>query len=574
MENTIEQIKSYIGQEFTNANRKQPGSLNGCKFDYVFCEQNGFEWAELYYLYTDLEKVVFPTRYLGKPVLYISLHSSMEKRAKPIKEIVVGGSILNISRITKLLTNLEKITITEDVSLPLDSILFYLRLSQYSKNNIKYEFPKSLGLIIKDKCILSYDEKELYSWLGKNEDIVIPQSVEIMHESSLPKTVKSTDKIVWPKKLKVVEDRAFVMSGIDFYKHHQFPKTIEFAGDCCFLCSYDYYKNAPVYVEKDKLFITNNISELSESLVAKIVANNVAPSKNFIYKDGLLLSKDGTILYKAISKLNAEKEIIVPVGVERVYRYAFKLKNNLHSIVINNSDLVKYCVFDERVKNKVKIVGEKTSKSKKPTFKNTTSESKQSLESFNRFLEKNELDLVFIDSSKYEFIVRKEDGSDYADFDELMNVLRKKIKPINLNLTSVREKLNSPKLVENMTLSFEFSQCFNPYLYLSDFVLYMLTKNKILPKEDSESSKNNDSASRLLYVKKFDKALIDYVNSKDFDGVADNVSSNIYIIHDKEMSANALAIFDMSNLPSKFFDGNDVYKTTKANYYIGIISYY
>ena len=569
MDSIIGKIRPYVGQDLLNASRKQPGSLDGYKFDYVVCEQDDFEWVELYFLYTDLEKIVFPTSYLGKPVLFISLHGLMEKRAKPIKEIVVGGSILNVTRITKLLTNLEKITIADNASLPLDSVLFYLRLSQYSKNVIKYELPKSLGLIVKDKCLLSNDEKELYSWLGKNEDVVIPQSVEIMHESSLPKTVRITDKIVWPKKLRVVEDRAFVMSALDFYKHHQFPKTVEFAGDCCFLSAYDYYKNAFVYVTKDKLYIADNIKDLSEGLVAKIIANSVAPCKNFSYKDGLLLSKDGTVLYKAISKLNAEKEIVIPASIKRVYRSAFKLKSNLRSVVVNDPDLVKDCIYDERVKGKVKIVSEKTKEKKKPSIKNTASESKQSLMDFYKFLEKNELDLMFVDSLKYEFLLKKEDGSDYRDFDELMSVISKKIKPIKLNLTNVRGELNSPKLVKDIPLSYEFMQCFNPHSYLGDFAIFMLTENGVLPKEDEE-----DTIEYSAYVKEFDKALRDYVNSEDFEGVANDPSSNIYIIHHEEMGEAALAIFDMSNLPSKFFSKDLVYKTIKNNYFIAIISYY
>lgn len=552
--------KIFLGfEELVNKEKRERFETKDCSFEYVIYSVKEHKYAEIYNFYTTNTVINFPTTILSVPILYISVSSKMEERGKDIKKLVIGGNIIHINRITKCLINLESIEITNNYDGLKESVLNFVRLSKYSKNDVSLLIPNKYDLMVKNKCVLSNDGKELFFWIGKKEKLIIPDTVETIHTSAISNGLRITDEIIWPKNLIKIEDRAITMSSLDFFKQHQYPKTLQYAGDCCFLSCLNNPERAPIYVKNGELFISNNIEELSDGLVFKIIANKVSPTKNFVYKNGLLLSKDGKILYAAISEYNAETEIIIPATVNKVSKHAFKNKRKLKRIFIHDPSLIESCIFSES-DQQVSIV---TNKPKKTINKGNQSYSKdevrESISYYYSFLEKNGLLELFEVLDKYVLLIRDKKGNLYEDFDTFTKELKRNFKSIRLNFTNLRNDLNSQKNPCEF-VDVEFKSCFDD-INLLEFVWEMLIKNGVI----ACGKDFNDTISS--------QSLFEYINSDDFDGADSEPTSEIFIIHHNEMGRNALLICDMSNIPSKFIGDYLICKSTHAKYYIQIINY-
>ena len=552
------------------------GQTETCSFDYLVCHYEGYEWVEIYDLYATSEHVKFPTVVEDKPVVYISMPMFVDKR-NVIKSIEIGGNLFIIHRLDRAVSSLREIIISSDVELPLDVIIDYLRLASYSEEQVSYQLPDKLDLKIQNNCIISKDEKELYYWFGHNEkDIVIPENVEIIHEHTFPRKLKRVENIIWPKHLKVLDDHAFSLFNFEFFKMFELPDTIEYAGDSCFLAHpKEEHHLSPVYVDDNNvLHIASSVRDLSDKLVAIMHANDVAPTKNFVHKDGLLMSKDETVLYKVISKKNNEKKITVPYTVKRICRHAFCDLGILQKVRVVDTSLMTHCLFYPDPELDVKIELYKVPSHLLSNENNSLEESVLSLKEFQAFLSKKGLKNIFNNSEKFSFLLKKENGEPYQNFDELIDALKDKVQAVRINVARIRKDLKRRKLSPQISRSVEFCEAFEDYSFLGDFFLSMLEENKVVPPQNyyTDTSGSESEIEKQIFL--YDKALINYVYSKDFDCLCQEYSSDIFIIHSDEMSKQALIICDMAKLPKKCLGQYLICKTKTTNYFVQLVPYW
>ena len=187
---------------------------------------------------------------------------------------------------------------------------------------------------------------------------------------------------------------------------------------------------------------------------------------------------------------------------------------------------------------------------------------KKSLFLFYDFLFQNGLTELFEKSKEFSFLLYNKDCIEYASFDELIDEILKNIKPIEINFRKLRKSINSNPSDDMLDYVALFSDCFGENQYLFEFFYQMLIMNGII-------KSGRDFHDRVSMI-----SLRDYINSEDFDGVSNNVSSPVYVIHLEEMRSTALMICDMSNLPSKFFGDYLVCQSKNKRYYIQLVNYF
>lgn len=479
-------------------------------------------------------EITFPTTINNKPVVGIRFSNSSDLKPDFITKITIGGNLLELSRFSKVFENLEAVDILDNLDIKKENLYDLLRYARYSKRKCSFSIPKKFNINQKNDCLLIDNDKTLIFWYGKDNKLVIPDSVEKLSENSITGKQKLNFQIIWSKNLKIVEDRAITINTIDFLKYHKFPETIEYAGDCCILGgTLPQRVNALVYEEKSKLIIADNVKELSNNLVRQIFATEAGKYKNFIYSNGLLMSKDKKILYLAFSEKDAEKEIIIPDSIEKILPYAFFRKRYLKTIVTKDSAMFTKCCFDFHVQNNINfsVIGEKKHKNINIY---TKKESELSLKEFEKYLKSLCLSSIVKVNAE--------------NFDDFIKEIETITKPINLNFMNLRRDMKEMRDFK-IFADTEFMSCCEDNYDLYLYFVSSLQKNGIFH-DDIDNSDN----------------LIKFIQSNDFDGVSSDLTSNIYLIKNDKFGRKALIIGDTRNIPKAFISKN-IFKSTKSTFF-------
>lgn len=262
------------------------------------------------------------------PVISISLSDTLNNNL--IKEIRIGKYLSIFGNYTGKVEQLEKIVFKEGFCGAKYIFKDIFTLSTYSNNKVIIDLKENDYYIIKNDLLVTKDYKTLIRVLN-NTDTYIEEGVEEILADAFPVTYNFNNKINFPSSLKRIEDGAIRDDDSIVFINNKYPSNLEYGS----LISL----NNDIKIKEDKLYISNNIKELSESLIIDLRGYDMEDTPYFTFKNNLLLSKDETILYRVLN--DKVSNIIIPSSIKKIHKNAFNLRDNLETIELSNDSKIK-----------------------------------------------------------------------------------------------------------------------------------------------------------------------------------------------------------------------------------------
>ena len=211
---------------------------------------------------------------------------------------------------------------------------FIYTFKKHSLNTVNFIIEEGAPFKIKNDCLVSQDEKDLY-FIFERDNIVIPDKVEHIHyRSFVSKFSKLTSKVTWPRGLKVIDELS--LKPEDFAKivtRNPLPDTLEVLNKSTIL----------PYIRENNLYIPKNIKEITPGITSYMEGvNNVYVNNNFIYENKFLLTKDRKTLILCLDKRN-KNVLFLPESIEIIQDMALNYISDVKTIIIKrkNDNLIK-----------------------------------------------------------------------------------------------------------------------------------------------------------------------------------------------------------------------------------------
>ena len=306
--------------EFNNDNIK-------CLYNVYSYNQNNFiELIDVKLVNKDILDI--PDVINNIPVISILLSDTLNNNL--IKEIRIGKYLSVFGNYSDKVDSVEKIVIKEGFSGSKYIFKDLFTLISYSNNNVEINLEKNNYYIIENNLLITKDNKTLIRVLD-NRDVDIKEGIEEILVDAFPVTYNFKNKINFPSSLKRIEDGAIRDDDSIVFINNKYPNNLEYGS----LISL----NNDIKIKEDKLYISNNIKELSESLIIDLRGYDMEDTPYFTFKNNLLLSKDETILYRVLN--DKVSNIIIPSSINKIHKNAFNLRDNLETIELSKDSKIK-----------------------------------------------------------------------------------------------------------------------------------------------------------------------------------------------------------------------------------------
>ena len=290
----------FIKGKISDFYERKSGTFNGAKFDYVTYRIDGFDFIVLENFLPNENVLDIPNEINGVPVLCVVL--SLDIDPTFIKKVIIGTNLIRIENKFEVLKKVDTVIFKDGGSLKENCFLASILIGLYfSNHSIKFKFDDKSNFKIKDKYLLSKDEKELF-FIFEKDNFDIPDSVEHIHGTFYfwysPYELVNVN-IKWPKFLKII-DNTFLSKTLlsKIYNKNPLPNSIEVL-NCDTIHS---------FIKGDDLYLSKNIKYIDDDCIEYFnEINNIIIDKNndyFVYKNKLLLTKDNKRLIVCLDKKN------------------------------------------------------------------------------------------------------------------------------------------------------------------------------------------------------------------------------------------------------------------------------
>lgn len=346
-------LNGYQFCEVNGYTAKGTGEYNGTKYQYYSYKIDDVNIISLWNVIPCNGVLEIPDDINGIPVMSVGLDYSLTQDS--IKKIIIGNNLVYITNYSKCINDLSTVVIKKDYS-GTGTVLagFITSFIRNSVHMIDFQFENDSNYKIKNKCLISKDEKDLFL-IFERDNIIVPDKVEHIHSKAFMKNAKVTSTIKWPNCLKIIDNLSFNKYSFDkLLARNPLPDTLEVLNASTIFN----------YITGNELYISKNIRIIDSNIIDHLInVNNINVdyyNENFIYENKLLLSKDKKNLILCLDKKN-KNVLFMPESVENIWINAFNLSKNIKTIFLKNKNetLIKQiedCNLYNRSNFKVEIL--------------------------------------------------------------------------------------------------------------------------------------------------------------------------------------------------------------------------
>lgn len=323
-------LNGYQFCEVNGYTAKGTGEYNGTKYQYYSYQIDDVNIISLWNVIPCNGVLEIPDDINGIPVMSVGLDYSLTQDS--IKKIIIGNNLVYITNYSKCINDLSTVVIKKDYSGTGTALAgFITSFIRNSVHTIDFEFENDSNYKIKNKCLVSKDEKDLFLILER-DNIIIPDKVEHIHSKAFMSNAKVTSIIKWPSSLKIIDNLSFnKYSFAKLLARNPLPNTLEVLNGSTVL---NFISNNELYISKNiKIIDVNIIEHLEDVNSIKVDYYN----EYFIYENKFLLSKDKKNLILCLDKKN-KNVLFVPESIENIWINAFDLTKSIKTIVLKNKN--------------------------------------------------------------------------------------------------------------------------------------------------------------------------------------------------------------------------------------------